>query len=430
MSLRRTGLCSYVCVFTVIAFPAVSGAVIQNYDGGSGDWNTTALNWDGGGTWTQGNTAVFGGTPGVVTLTEDISVDGSTAGVDFTVSGYTVDVGANSLIWDLTSSTSNIVVPGGTTVLLDGGTFGKPAGTTAFGSTFIVQSGGTISGTGLLSNGRGDFTLQSGGTLDVGAGTLSVNMPFGQTASLQGAIVGDGVSSVLNFGRGQPSGQLKGLTGGPNLTIQGVTEIQAHIINASPNMSFGRFSNPDTADLKQTTISLSGSETTDFQFEAQTTLSDFPSFFETVSVIPTDDIAFKLGELEHQGNADTRLVDTGAVADDFAFIGQLTGLGSGRELDLNDIPLLSDMSQAALQALVTSGGIINTGSAGAPTVKELLLGGDFTGGTGLFYVAPATIDLPLLVAQQVPEPSTGLLVMGGIALLTRRRRRDRSSPGA
>lgn len=74
------------------------GTDLEN--GGAGDWNTSNLNWDtsapGGinSAWSNGKTAVFGGTQGgAVTLGTNITV----GGLQFDTSGYTVLNGGNAL---------------------------------------------------------------------------------------------------------------------------------------------------------------------------------------------------------------------------------------------------------------------------------------------------------------------------------------------
>ncbi|GEP44951.1 autotransporter-associated beta strand repeat-containing protein [Brevifollis gellanilyticus] len=58
------------------------------WDGNAGNWNTSSPQWNGGGLWTNGNNniAIFGGTPGTVTLTEAITA----GGLIFNTTGYTL----------------------------------------------------------------------------------------------------------------------------------------------------------------------------------------------------------------------------------------------------------------------------------------------------------------------------------------------------
>ena len=65
------------------------------YDAGTGIWDLTALNWNGGAdAWTAGDKAVFAGTGGVVTVEGEVDA----SGIAFNSSNYVVNATAGSWI--------------------------------------------------------------------------------------------------------------------------------------------------------------------------------------------------------------------------------------------------------------------------------------------------------------------------------------------
>ena len=78
-------LAGAVLLVLLTLFAVVANAVDQTWDQASGNWNTADTNWTGA-AWTNGNTAIFGGTAGTVTLGTGITVGGLT----FDTAGYTV----------------------------------------------------------------------------------------------------------------------------------------------------------------------------------------------------------------------------------------------------------------------------------------------------------------------------------------------------
>jgi len=339
-----------------------------------------------------------------VRLAHNLSVTGAPT---FAVSAGAVvlDVGAYKL-----RTTSDITIPAGVTVTLAGGEFGKAEGDVSLGG-LTIQAGGTLAGTGLVSPGRGDYLIAEGGTLQVGAGMLSLGLPFGEVFRWDGAIVGNGATSVLNLASGLSNGQLKKIAQvGPNASISGIVELRmAPIFPVQPaaTFSFGRFADPARIQIGQMT--LTSTESTQFLWEAQTTALD-------VFNNPANP-AFKLGAWKATGGADLKLLDTGTVADDFAYIGRLVGLSSSQRLDLNDIPLLTDMTAVELAAILAF--VDNTGVLGPAQVKTVQIGqGDY------WYLAPegASIQPPVTEAE-IPEPGCSLLLAAGLAALSARRKR-------
>jgi len=153
--------------------------------GGTGTWNTSSLLWDNAGTmqaWNNaaGDSALFGGTAGTVTLGEPITA----AGLQFDASGY-----------DLTASTLTLAG-------------GSPAVETATGVSATV--GSVVAGTaGLTKTGAGSLSLTAANTLSgavaVSGGTLSASNTLRSVSSLSvtsGATLELGTTNMFVSGHG------------------------------------------------------------------------------------------------------------------------------------------------------------------------------------------------------------------------------------
>lgn len=79
----------------LLAFSLCAHAADQTWDWANADnnWSTTATNWDAAATWTNGNTAIFGGTGEAIALGTGITVNGLT----FDSAGYSISGGALTL---------------------------------------------------------------------------------------------------------------------------------------------------------------------------------------------------------------------------------------------------------------------------------------------------------------------------------------------
>lgn len=80
---------AFLLAAAVLGLPVVTQATTHYsaWDGGSGDWDTDYLNWDGGHKWVNNSDALLGGASGTLTLREDINVKI----VRFASSGYAID---------------------------------------------------------------------------------------------------------------------------------------------------------------------------------------------------------------------------------------------------------------------------------------------------------------------------------------------------
>jgi hypothetical protein len=196
--------------------------------GGAGTWNTSNANWWNGVTpidqvWSNslnaGDTAVFSGTAGTVTLGAPITVGGLT----FNVGGYTLAGGGNSLTLGTAGGLAPVVnaTTGSTTI-----TSNLVLGTNAY----LGGAGSLTINTGVITDGGSNFgfTKFGAGALTLaGANTFGggVNLAGGTTIITAANNLGSGgASNTLTFTGGtlQTSGTFNlGTTRGPIIGIGG-----------------------------------------------------------------------------------------------------------------------------------------------------------------------------------------------------------------
>ena len=177
----RVATCCLASLAAIVGSPAIAATLTWDpagAGGGDGSWNTTDSSWDNAGTpqtWVNaaGDTAIFGGTAGTVTLGEAISA----AGLQFDTAGYTI-----------TANTLTLT--------------GTPAITTDTGVTATIAS--TLAGTdGLLKNGDGTLTVSTRatytGATTVTAGTLTLATPnYGRALATSDITVASGATLDVN----------------------------------------------------------------------------------------------------------------------------------------------------------------------------------------------------------------------------------------
>ena len=200
--------------------------------GGTGTWDTSNTNWwDGAtdGAWATntitGDTAVFAGTAGTVTLGVNINA----LGLTFNTVGYTIATGTNTLTLGtggidasgLSSGTTTISGTGALTLgaaqswnVGSGATLSVSA-PVATGGFLLTNSGagstnisGVLSGTGgLTQSGSGTLTLSTAtntfsGGLTISGGTLAVdnNLRLGGAGGTAGAVTINGGTLRMNLG--------------------------------------------------------------------------------------------------------------------------------------------------------------------------------------------------------------------------------------
>jgi len=163
-----------ICALPFAALLAISASAADlTWDNGAstGLWNTTDANF--GGLWTDGNTAVFGGT---ASSTIDISPAGrSAAGVKFNVGGD-----------NITGSGGSLTLTGTPVITVNDGLSAQISAVLAGGAAFALESnsvsgavgsGGTLTTTGVETITAGGFTVggaSSGNTWNLnGGGTVA-----------------------------------------------------------------------------------------------------------------------------------------------------------------------------------------------------------------------------------------------------------------
>jgi autotransporter-associated beta strand protein len=202
--------------------------------GGTGTWDTTTTNWWNGSTdvaWAtntiSGDSAVFAGTAGTVTLGTNING----VGLTFNTTGYTIATGTNTLTLgsggiDASGLSSGTTTISGTGALTLGAaqSWNVGSGATltvsapvATGGFLLTNSGagstnisGVISGTGgLTQSGSGTLTLSTAtntfsGGLTISGGTVAVdsNLRLGGAGGTAGAVTINGGALRMNLGTG------------------------------------------------------------------------------------------------------------------------------------------------------------------------------------------------------------------------------------
>lgn len=189
--------------------------------GGAGTWdNGVVANWFNGTAnvpWSAGNTAVFGGNPGVVTVSGPIS---GVAGLAFTTGGYAIlgsrlDLAGPAMItvgpglW--ATNNSSVSGTGGVTIS-GGGVYIAGGGNT--NSSLTIQSGTIMSAVGAASL-QHTTNLTVNGILEVRNNGANVNIaPMLNGSGLITNSSGT-MSNLRMAGGGLPAGDFAGSIGGP-----------------------------------------------------------------------------------------------------------------------------------------------------------------------------------------------------------------------
>lgn len=234
---------------------AVTG--FHYWDGGDGFWDKDVSHWDEGQKWHNNSNAVFGGTAGTVTLTEDIAAKQ----INFASSGYVIDG-----VFELDVKDGILLQAGVTDALFSVGTmklskeqswtvtdvgalltFSAPIAlmnkdVVVDGAGDVLSSGG-LTGLGTLSkSGTGTLTLTGlntfAGPTVVTNGVLAVNGTVNTshiTASVEGTLSGSGTVADVTLAIGgilSPGNGVGSLTTG-NVALQGGSYFNWQISDAT-----------------------------------------------------------------------------------------------------------------------------------------------------------------------------------------------------
>jgi len=202
---------------SVLGWDGGTTNIAENGDGasqgGNGNWNTTTNNWDqGAGSahtfWNNAgnNTAIFGGTAGTVTLTNNITV----GGLQFFTAGYMVrsnilTFGTAGNIAAYRDVTIASVVNGTVAVAKTGGGTLTLSGSNFLTGLFSVQTGTVVATTNWVGENRSNQTVQVGGygvpvlwtntvALMIGNGAVATNNAF--TVGSNGVLQVNGMVTV------------------------------------------------------------------------------------------------------------------------------------------------------------------------------------------------------------------------------------------
>ncbi len=153
-------------------------------EGGPGTWNATLLNWtDSGGTsgdsaWVAGDIAVFETAGGTVSVTAPQTI----GGLDFEVTGYTLDGGAGHVLSSAGTPTINVTTGSANiqAITFTGGNYSKIGGGT-------LNFGGIDSFSGSLTVSNGAVDVATSASLTVGGG-ITNNATLGNDGAIIGAV--------------------------------------------------------------------------------------------------------------------------------------------------------------------------------------------------------------------------------------------------
>jgi fibronectin-binding autotransporter adhesin len=335
LSVRLLRTASLAALATV-ALGAPSQAADLNWDGnsttvgagGSGTWNTTALNWSDSTNGVAGpyhlwnnsglDNAIFGGTAGTVIVTGGVTVNGV---MTFNTTGYTLTGGPLTL--------------GGATPTING------SGAATITSVLAGTSGLTLAGTGALTlGGANTFT----GAVNVNTGRLIVSSNANLGASTN-------VVNLANGTRLDSSGSLSGRT----INLTGLSTIAGGGAGAAHFTGTGGLQAIDSVTLSD--------NTNDFTGQATFLVDGTASFTSVRNAGQASSLGAGTG-----ANATIRATAQNSFADTFAY----TGTG-----DTSDRPWEFDVSGASSFtsfANLGSGKLTLTGNLTSITTSTSILG--------------------------------------------------------
>ena len=461
----------------LLAASAPAAAALLNWTGGgTGDWDTTTVNWDNGGTpatWTNGaDTAKFSGTP-VVTLTEDINANGIVVvngSDDVTIDGaytLTLNGSAGTDLDGVIGTGQGQTLRIQTDLLIQGSqnwSFSNRSGLTVYSGNIsdgaadvTVLLGG---GTGRIHRFEGDNSDWSGG-IDMAPGVATIQVASDNNALGTGNIDLDNESLVLQaYGADRVIGNsfTSDFAGGQQKELR-ITGSQKLTVNGTLQWAGGNFKimTVDTGATAEFTNVISSGGNNGLRklgggllvFSGDNTYSSMPTQVENGTLIVNGTTAGQSDYTVGGAGNDATLGGEGTIglaADQTVTVGADGTLAPGNSIgQLNvvgdvvfadgstfavEIDALGNSDILAIDGdldLQAGSALTVTGPAAAPFYVIATYTGTLTG----------TFDSPVLPAGYsldygdgtdsqvtlVPEPGTlALLGLGGLGALLRRRR--------
>jgi fibronectin-binding autotransporter adhesin len=370
--------------------------------GGAGNWDNVLLNWWNGLSadvaWpnTTADTAIFAGTPGLVTLTAPISANALRFDAGFSLNA----TGANALtLGGVLPSIS--VTNSGQLVTVD-----API---ALSSSAVFGGAGNLKLNGIVSGALFGFTKVGAGTVTLsGANTFT-----GPVILNTGTLVATTSNTALGTGStlSLRGGELK-LANDTALTMANATTVagNAQITTDTAGGTTGVTHSLGTLSIGGQTLTVSGGSTVMTGTQGLTFLGTSLTGNATIAVNnstaagSTSTTLLTLGVITNNGFTST-FTGNGSVAQSAAAVagvGGITYSGTGT-LTLNQTNLFTG------PVTVTSGTVVGTSVAGALGAGNLILqGGNLlltnTSGTGLAFARPTFVTGPATITSDVNAP--------------------------
>lgn len=190
-SRRRKASAAIIGLLSALGAISSANAATQTWSGtASGIWDTTALNWDAGAaTWTNGNDALFSGTPtNNVTTATGLTI--ATITLDNTFTGSVTMSGVNTV----TGATS---ISGGTLNLNNATGLGTSAITVNSGGTLAINPGTASTTVANTVSGAGALTLQDPGA--AAGNTLTLSGVYSGFTGTVNILAGASNNGKVNF---------------------------------------------------------------------------------------------------------------------------------------------------------------------------------------------------------------------------------------
>jgi autotransporter-associated beta strand protein len=212
--------------------------------GGSGGWSAAGQTWNDGSSvvaWNPAKTAIFAGSPGVVTVEGSAT---ASKGLDFTVDGYTVDGGTLTLGGSSAAINELAVAADATATVAAtlGGTNGLTKtglGTLAIAGTATISGGVSIAGGTLAITAPatiGGGVSVSGGTLRVGDGGTAGSLAADVTVDVGTTVVFDRADAATFSGAISGAGTVR-QQGAGTLVLSGTNTFSGPLVAAAGSVS-------------------------------------------------------------------------------------------------------------------------------------------------------------------------------------------------